>query len=44
MDWRARVVKMEVAGLELTREECAAQNIRQIHTWLTGQPMQLALL
>ncbi len=39
-----RRVKTDVAGLELSREECAAQNIRQVHTWLSGQPMQMALL
>lgn len=31
-------------GLELTKEECAAQNIRQFHTWLSGNPLQLAML
>lgn len=39
-----RRLKTDVAGIELTREECAAQNIRQIHTWLQRQPMQMALL
>jgi hypothetical protein len=39
-----RRIKTDVAGLELTRDECAAQNIRQVHTWLTGRPMQMALL
>jgi hypothetical protein len=38
-------MKTDVAGLELTRTECAAQNIRQIHTWMHGdKPMQMALL
>jgi len=38
-------LKTGAVGLELTREECAAQNIRQIHTWMRGErPMQMALL
>jgi hypothetical protein len=38
-------LKTGAAGLELTREECAAQNIRQIHTWMRGgKPMQISLL
>lgn len=31
-------------GLALTNRECAAQNIRQIHGWAQGQPMQFSLL
>jgi hypothetical protein len=39
-----RRFKCDAYGLELTREECAAQNVRQVHSWTSGEPMQLALL
>jgi hypothetical protein len=38
-----RRLRTDDAGLELTREECAAQNVRQVHSWLAGRPMQMAL-
>ncbi len=31
-------------GLELSRQECAAQNIRQVHRWLSGKPIQFSML
>ena len=30
--------------LELSREECARQNVRQVHRWLSGRPIQFGLL
>lgn len=39
-----RRVTCEALGLEFTRDECAAQNIRQIHSWIAGQPIQFSLL
>lgn len=30
-------------GLSLSGAECAAQNIRQIHGWMTGKPLQLSI-
>ena len=37
-------MKTERFGLALTGEECAAQNIRQVHGLLTGHPLQLAMI
>ena len=37
-------LKCEQLGIELSREECAAQNVRQIHTWMSGRPIQFAML
>lgn len=31
-------------GLRLTKSECAAQNVRQIHGWMQGEALQLSLL
>lgn len=39
-----RRLKCEQIGLELSREECAAQNMRQIHTWMSGETIQFSLL
>jgi hypothetical protein len=39
-----RRIRCDDLGLELSREECAAQNIRQIHTWLSGEAIQFSLL
>jgi len=38
---RAKAARL---GLELTCEECAAQNVRQFHGWLSGKPLQLSML
>ncbi len=37
-------MKCDRAGLELSRQECAAQNIRQTHRWLSGETIQFSLL
>jgi hypothetical protein len=39
-----RRIRCDDLGLEFSREECAAQNIRQIHTWMSGEPIQFSLL
>jgi hypothetical protein len=39
-----RRIRCDDLGLELSREECAKQNIRQIHTWMSGEPIQFSLL
>jgi hypothetical protein len=39
-----RRVRCDDLGLELSREECAQQNIRQVHTWMSGRPIQFSLL
>lgn len=39
-----RRLKAERLGLELSRQECAAQNVRQILKWLSGEPLQFSLL
>lgn len=37
-------MKSDSFGLSLTGDECAAQNIRQVHGWMNGQPLQLAMM
>ena len=39
-----RRMKCDRVGLELSRQECAAQNIRQVHRWLAGEPIQFSML
>lgn len=39
-----RRVKASKLGLELSREECATQNVRQTHAWLSGEAIQFSLL
>ena len=39
-----RRVRCDDLGLELSREECARQNVRQVHRWLSGRPIQFSLL
>jgi hypothetical protein len=39
-----RRIKSQIAGLQLSRHECASQNIRQINGWLESKHIQLPLL
>jgi hypothetical protein len=39
-----RRINAATLGLELTREECAAQNVRQIHAWMSGRPIQFSMM